>query len=45
MAPAYKGNRVKVTRDELAIARELGITDEKALKKYKNEIQKTKTRS
>ena len=42
---AYKGNRVKVTRDELAIARELGITDEKALKKYANEIQKTKTRS
>ena len=42
---AYKGNRVKVTRDELAIARELGITDEKALKQYANEIQKTKTRS
>ena len=38
---AYKGNRVKVTRDELAIARELGITDEKALKKYANEIQKS----
>ena len=39
---AYKGNRVKVTRDELAIARELGITDEKALKQYASEIQKSK---
>ena len=42
---AYKGNRVKVTRDELAIARELGITDEKALKQYAKKKKKTKTRS
>ena len=39
---AYKGNRVKVTKDELAIARELGITDEKALRQYAKEIQNSK---
>jgi hypothetical protein len=34
-----KGNRVKMTKDQLQIARELGITDEKGLKAYEAEIQ------
>jgi len=38
---SYKGNRVRMTADQLRMARELGITDEKALKKYANEIQKS----
>ena len=38
---AYKGNRVRMTADQLRMARELGINDEKALKKYANEIQKS----
>ena len=40
----YKGNRIKVSKDELAMARELGITDPEALKKYAKEIQSVKTR-
>ena len=38
----YRGNRLKVTKDELAMARELGITDPKALQKYAKEIQTLK---
>ncbi len=37
--PSRKGNRVKMTKDQLQIARELGITDEKGLKAYEAEIQ------
>tara|TARA_R110000765_G_scaffold204691_3_gene309600 strand:- start:2928 stop:3821 length:894 start_codon:yes stop_codon:yes gene_type:complete len=37
----YKGNRVRISQDQLRMARELGITDEKALKQYANEIQKS----
>ena len=36
---AYKGNRVRLTKDQLAMARELGITDEGSLKKYEREIR------
>tara|TARA_R110000803_G_scaffold155312_1_gene220001 strand:+ start:992 stop:1897 length:906 start_codon:yes stop_codon:yes gene_type:complete len=38
----YKGNRVRMTADELRMARELGINDEASLKKYAAEIQKSK---
>jgi len=41
----YRGNRLKVTKDELAMARELGITDPDALKKYAKEIQTLKGRN
>jgi hypothetical protein len=37
----YKGNRVRLSQDQLRMARELGITDEKALKQYANEVQKS----
>ena len=37
--PSRRGNRVKMTKDQLQIARELGITDEKGLKAYEAEIQ------
>ena len=37
--PSRKGNRVKMTKDQLQIARELGITDEKGLKAYEAEMQ------
>jgi len=37
----YRGNRVKMTTDQLRMARELGINDEAALKKYASEIQKS----
>jgi len=37
----YKGNRVRMTQDQLRMARELGINDEAALKKYASEIQKS----
>ena len=37
----YKGNRIRMTQDQLRMARELGITEEKALKQYANEIQKS----
>ena len=34
-----KTNRVRMTQDQLRMARELGITDEKALRRYSKEIQ------
>ena len=37
----YKGNRVRMTQDQLRMARELGINDEASLKKYASEIQKS----
>ena len=37
---SYKGNRVLMTKDQLAMARELGINDEQSLKKYEAEIRK-----
>jgi hypothetical protein len=37
---AYKGNRVQMTKEQLRMARELGITDEASLKKYEAEIKK-----
>ena len=40
-----KSNRLKMSRDELAMARELGITDPDALKKYAKEIQTLKGRN
>ena len=36
----YKGNRVRMTQDQLRMARELGITDEKGLKAYEAEIKR-----
>jgi hypothetical protein len=33
---------MRITQDQLRMARELGITDEKALKQYASEIQKSK---
>ncbi len=35
----YKGNRVRLTQDQLRMARELGITDEIGLKKYEAEVR------
>ena len=35
----YKGNRVRLTQDQLRMARELGITDEVGLKKYEAEVR------
>jgi len=40
----YKGNRVRMTADQLRMARELGINDEAGLKKYALEIQKSQGR-
>jgi len=37
---AYKGNRVRMSQDQLRMARELGIRDEKSLKLYADEIRK-----
>ena len=37
---SYKGGRVRMSQDQLRMARELGITDEKGLKQYAAEIQK-----
>lgn len=37
----YKSNRVRMTQDQLRMARELGINDEASLKKYASEIQKS----
>ena len=34
----YRGNRVRITSDQLRMARELGITDPEHLKKYAKEI-------
>jgi len=39
-SPSYKGNRVRMTQDQLRMARELGITDEAGLKKYESEIKR-----
>jgi hypothetical protein len=41
---SYKGNRVRMTQDQLRMARELGINDEASLKKYATEIQKSQGR-
>ena len=41
---SYKGNRVRMTQDQLRMARELGINDEASLKKYASEIQKSQGR-
>ena len=38
---SYKSNRVRMTQDQLRMARELGINDEASLKKYASEIQKS----
>jgi len=38
---SYKSNRVRMTQDQLRMARELGINDEAGLKKYAAEIQKS----
>ena len=37
---SYKGNRVRMSQDQLRMARELGITDEASLKKYEAEIKR-----
>ena len=36
--PSRKNGRIKMTKDQLAMARELGITDEKSLKAYEAEL-------
>tara|TARA_R110000823_G_scaffold301350_1_gene422277 strand:- start:2064 stop:2981 length:918 start_codon:yes stop_codon:yes gene_type:complete len=36
---AYKGNRIRLSNEQLRMARELGITDESGLKKYESEIR------
>ena len=38
----YKGNRVRMSQEQLKMARELGITDEKGLKQYEAEIRRQK---
>ena len=35
---AYRGNRIRMTSEQLRMARELGITDPEHLKKYAKEI-------
>lgn len=40
--PSRRGGRVKMTKDQLSLARELGITDEKSLKAYEAEINAVK---
>jgi len=37
---SYKGNRVRMSQEQLKMARELGITDEKGLKQYEAEIRR-----
>lgn len=37
----YRGNRVRMTQDQLRMARELGINDEAGLRRYASEIQKS----
>ena len=37
---AYKGNRVRISQEQLRMARELGINDERGLKKYEAEIRR-----
>ena len=39
-SPSYKGNRVRMTQDQLRMARELGINDDKGLKQYAAEVQR-----
>ena len=39
----YSGNRVRMTQDQLRMARELGIRDEKSLKRYADEIRKQRS--
>ena len=39
-SPSYKGNRVRMTQDQLRMARELGINDDTGLKQYAAEIQR-----
>ena len=39
-SPSYKGNRVRMTQDQLRMARELGINDDKGLKQDAEEIQR-----
>ena len=41
---SYNGNRVRMTKDQLRMARELGINDEASLKKYAAEIQRSQGR-
>jgi len=41
---SYKGNRIRLSNDQLRMARELGITDEAGLKKYEAEVRR-QTRS
>ena len=36
----YKGNRVKMSQDQLKMARELGIQDEKSLRLYAEEVRR-----
>lgn len=36
----YKGNRVKMSQDQLRMARELGIQDEKSLRLYAEEVRR-----
>ena len=36
---AYKGNRIRMSEDELSLARELGLSDETSLKRYAQEIK------
>jgi hypothetical protein len=42
-SPAYSGNRIRMTQDQLRMARELGIRDEKSLKRYADEIRKQRS--
>jgi len=37
---SYKGNRVRMSQEQLRMARELGINDEKGLKQYEAEIRR-----
>ena len=39
----YKGNRVRMTQDQLRMARELGINDEQSLKRYAAEIKQQRS--
>jgi len=42
---AYKTNRVRMTQEQLRMARELGINDERGLKKYEAEIRRQQRES
>jgi len=44
-SPNYKGNRVRLTKQQLSAAREVGITDETGLKRYASEIRKLERNS